>query len=90
MTFEQVIRAAMPDADAATIEHILWGRTPFPMGQVTAQTLYRAASQWRRAMQNGLRLCDYCDKVVSDPREFQCQHHTDVLRGLLDTEQPSP
>ena len=49
MTFEDVIKAAIPGADEFVCDHVLWGRTPFPMGKVTARSLYRAASRLRRA-----------------------------------------
>ena len=62
MTFAEVIRAAIPNADEATLDHVLWGRTPFPMGKVTARSLYKAASAFRRACEHGVQLCDFCDR----------------------------
>ena len=64
MTPAEVIRAAIPDADEALVEHILWGRTPFPCGPVSALDIYRAASRFARAKRNGLELCDCCDRLV--------------------------
>jgi hypothetical protein len=62
MTFEEVIRAAIPGADEPTVDHILWGRTPFPMGKITARSLYEAARRWDRACKSGRELCDFCDR----------------------------
>lgn len=64
MTPAQIIRAAIPDADDATCEAILWGRTPFPMGAITARSLYKAASGSVRAGRNGRQLCDWCNRIA--------------------------
>ena len=64
LTAADIIRAAIPDADARLCEHILWGRTPFPCGRVDARGLYRAASSWRRAVAHDIRLCDMCDRIA--------------------------
>lgn len=66
MTFEQVIRAAMPDASEAVVDYVLWGRTPFPMGKVSARDLYQAAARFRRACISGHQLCELCDRVAAD------------------------
>lgn len=71
MTFEQIIKAAIPDADASLCEHILWGRTPFPMAPLTARSLYEAASRWRRAAANRIQLCDFCDNPAR-PDDYCC------------------
>lgn len=57
-----VVRAAIPGADERLVEAILWERTPFPCGSVTARQLYVAAARYRRASAKGLRLCDLCDR----------------------------
>lgn len=64
MTFGDVIKAAIPGADEVVCDHVLWGRTPFPMGKVTARSLYRAASRLRRATASKIQLCDFCDNRV--------------------------
>ena len=74
MTFEDIIKQAIPDADEQLCEHILWGRTCFPAGQITAKSLYKAAARWRRAWINRIRLCDYCDQPAL-AGEFECQCH---------------
>lgn len=73
MRIEQIIRAAMPEATDADCEHVLWGMTPFPAGAVSARTLYRAASRARRASQNGILLCDWCDNKRSEGRGTLCE-----------------
>lgn len=71
MTPAQVIRKAIPDADDALCDHILWGRTPFPMGGITARGLYEAARRFQRAAVNGRRLCDWCNNLALTG-EFMC------------------
>lgn len=72
MTFEQVIKAAIPDADPGTVEHVLWGRTSFPMGQVTARDLYGAARRYARACRSGRKLCDFCDRLARSG-QWECE-----------------
>jgi hypothetical protein len=72
MRFCDVIRAAMPGADDATCEHVFWGMTPYPVGRVTAQSLYRAASRLRRAGANNRRFCDWCHNLAQ-PGRWTCK-----------------
>lgn len=82
MTPVDIVRRAIPDADHWLVEHIVWGRTPFPCGAITARSLYRAARRWQRAMDHGLRLCDLCDRVAL-PDEWWCQPCRDAIeRGI--------
>lgn len=64
MKIYDVIRAAMPQASADLCEHIIWGRTPYPCGQITAKSLYRAAHGFKRATDGGRRLCDCCNRLA--------------------------
>ena len=64
MNSSDIIRAAIPEADDGLCEHILWGRTPFPCGKVTARSIYQAASAYKRAANNNLNLCDFCHRVA--------------------------
>lgn len=80
MTPADIIRAAIPDADIHLVDHVLWGRTPFPMGKITPQSLYKAASSFNRASAKGKVLCDFCEKLArkndflcSNCRIFWCQ-----------------
>ena len=66
MTAEEIIRAAIPGASEGLCDHILWARTPFPIGRVTAQSLYRAASAWRRAYAKNIELCEFCHRKATD------------------------
>lgn len=66
MTGAEIVRAAIPGASSGLCEHILWGRTPFPCGTVTARDLYRAASGFHRAMVKKVQLCDFCERTVED------------------------
>jgi len=66
MTPAEIVRAAIPGADDSLCEHILWGRTPFPCGQVWARDIYRAASRWKRAEEQGNQLCELCDRLAAE------------------------
>ena len=81
MTPTQIVHAAMPGADQSLVEHVLWGMTPFPMGEVTARTIYKAASRCRRAAENDRILCDCCPNIVDPSYRFYCKPCGDVLRG---------
>ena len=59
-----IVRAAIPNADAGLATAILWERTAFPVGAVTPRELYLAASRFRRAEDHGLVLCDFCDRTT--------------------------
>jgi hypothetical protein len=72
MTAEQIVRAAIPDAPAELCEHILWARTPFPVGRVTARELYRAAAGFHRAAIKGVELCDFCERALAPGTRFVC------------------
>lgn len=61
-----IVRAAIPQADIELAREILWERTPFPCGAVSARDLYRAASRLRRTKAQGVYLCDWCDRLVGD------------------------
>lgn len=71
MNAKRIVQAAIPNATDSVIAHVLWGRTPYPCGRITAQLLYRAASAWRRACEKGLRLCDFCHRVA-EPDKWTC------------------
>lgn len=64
MTPAEIVRRAIPTADDALCEHIVWGRTPFPCGAITARDLFYAALRWQRAMRSGRRLCEMCDRLA--------------------------
>ena len=71
MDAAEVIRRAIPGATDMECEHILWGRTPFPVGAVTARRLYEAADRYRRATAAGRRLCEHCDNMARQG-EWEC------------------
>lgn len=60
----EIVRGAIPGATAEMADSILWSRTCFPMGEVTARDLYRAASRCRRAHEHGLVMCEMCDRLA--------------------------
>ena len=61
---QEVVAAAIPGADAELADFVLWARTCYPCGPVSAKELYRAAHRWQRALYRGRRLCDWCDRIV--------------------------
>ena len=63
MLTSEVIRKAIPGASDELCHFVLWARTPFPMGGITARSLYKAAARLRRAGENGRQLCDHCDNL---------------------------
>lgn len=76
MTIDDVIKAAIPDVDAMTAKYILWSRTPYPF-DLNAKMLYQAASTYRRARANKIRLCDHCSNRAADGR-FECVTHIEM------------
>ncbi len=78
MLINDIIRAAIPDASEATCEYILWGRTPFPVGKITAKSVYRAAARIRRCSERGIKLCDFCDNIAEKGR-WACVRCNEVL-----------
>jgi len=80
MTFKQVVQAAIPGASEELADFIIWNRTPFPMGEVTARSLYRAASAWRRANEHGINLCDFCHRIAMKDH-WTCEQCDRALGG---------
>lgn len=78
MNAEQIIKAAIPSATDELINYIVWGRTPFPFGPVSAKHLYKAASGYQRAMANNISLCELCDNKVPTG-EYTCDRCESVL-----------
>ncbi len=78
MLINEIIRAAIPDASEAMCEYILWERTPFPVGKITAKSLYRAAARTRRCSERGIKLCDFCDNIAVEGR-WACVRCNEVL-----------
>lgn len=83
-----IVRAAIPDATCAVAENILWERTCFPVGRVTARDLYRAASRVRRCAAQGTRMCDFCDRLVGDEAKL-CARCERALRLAVESTEGS-
>jgi len=75
MTTHDIIRAAIPNADDETCSFILWERTPYPFMRITAKTLYAAARRFQRAVNGGLRLCDFCDRMAENNKSVCAKCH---------------
>jgi len=80
MLITEIIRNSIPEANDELCEHILWGRTPYPVGAITTKSLYQAANRYKRARDNGIRLCDFCDKIAM-PHKCVCSSCDKALRG---------
>jgi hypothetical protein len=79
----EVVRCAIPNADAGLADAILWGRTPFPVGRVSVRQLYSAASRFRRAEDHGVTLCDWCDHKA-EVDGCLCRRCHNALRRAVD------
>ena len=69
MTPIEIVQKAIPGADDALCDHIVWGRTGFPSFWKSgdpAREIFEAARRFKRAEANGRRLCDHCDREVTD------------------------
>lgn len=82
-TFEQVIKAAMPDADRDMIHYVLWERTPFPFVKLTARSLFKSTDRIRRTSSNGNRLCEFCDRLVPGGK-WTCEQCTTDMGNEYD------
>lgn len=78
MDIRTIIRAAIPDATDEACEWVLWERTPYPMGAITARSIYKAASRIQRAATGKKRLCELCDRLA-EPEKFICQRCKDAI-----------
>lgn len=81
MNAAQIIRAAIPDADDATVEHVIWGRSPWPFVRPAAQHLYKAASGFKRATDKGIRLCDHCEAPAA-ANDWECRKCYDARHAF--------
>lgn len=79
VTALEIVRGAIPGASLEEADHVLWARTPYPCGRITAQGLYRAASAWRRAAANGIKLCDWCHNKAEPQSSCLCDGCREVL-----------
>ena len=79
MLIQNISRNAIPGADAETCEYILWEKTPYPAGDVTPRSLYRAAARYRRACANGRITCEFCNNLATDNTTL-CGACNDALR----------
>lgn len=86
-TYADVIRAAMPDASQDECEWVLWERTPYPMGHVTARSLFKAASRFGRATASGIRLCELCNNRAED--KWTCGACQRALAACRDHDAPA-
>ena len=80
MLISDIIKAAIPSADESICEHILWGRTPFPMRGISAKELFKSASGFNRANKKGNRLCDWCHCLAVEGKS-ECQSCYDALNN---------
>lgn len=80
MTVIDCVRAGWPGATEDIAEYIIWSRTPYPCGAITAKTIYKAASTARRANDHGIRLCDFCDNPATE-NGMVCKRCDEALKN---------
>ncbi len=68
MNYSAIIKAAIPEANESIVDYVMWERTPWPIGSVTAKQLYKIAGRLKRAADKGVRLCDFCDNKTTDDK----------------------
>lgn len=69
----KIVAAAMPEANEAMTNYILWNRTAFPSEDITPKQLYKATNSYGRAVANNRRLCLFCDnEVIGDSTCGKC------------------
>ena len=79
MNAEDIVRAAIPNASEGLVNHMLWGRTPFPFTKVTARDLYKASAGYKRAWDKGNNLCDHCNRIA-DYNTYTCKTCGEFLK----------
>lgn len=71
-TIAEVVKAAIPDATPEIIDWVLWERTPYPCGKVSAKKIYKASSSFVRASVSGIKQCELCSKGRVFGEGFVC------------------
>ena len=66
MNILDIVKAAEPNATYEFADFIVWGRTAMPFRKCTAKLLYKAASRYIRATNNGNTLCEFCDNLATN------------------------
>lgn len=61
MTPIDIIAKAIPGANEHDLDFVLWNRTPFPLA-ANPRMLFKRASGYRRACENGISLCEFCTR----------------------------
>jgi len=74
----QIVQTALPDAPGWLVNDVIWSRTPFPIGKVTARQFWKAANGLRRAQEHGLVLCEMCHRVAV-PGDYLCGRCRDAM-----------
>lgn len=79
-----IIRGVFPDISEDEAGMLLWHRTGFPAFWRTdnpAQEIRDAMLAWKCAQENGIRLCDFCDREAVDG--FTCKRCGDAIKAEL-------
>jgi hypothetical protein len=80
MRIDEVVRKAIPNASDELVDFIVWNRTPYPIGRVTAESLYKAADRFERARRKGIYLCTFCDNKVENIKQMTCKRCEESLK----------
>jgi hypothetical protein len=83
MNIAQIITNAIPDVDEKGIDYIMWERTPYPCGSLTARDLYTIARRTQRAYFNKIRLCDFCNRKIDIKKETLCVNCSKKMNASL-------
>ena len=70
MTMFDVIQRAIPGVSEEEAEYILWSYTPYPVGGITAKSLYQAARRVKRAFTNHRKLCELCFNLAQEQKSL--------------------
>ena len=79
MTIYDIIKAAIPNANDEICSYILWERTPYPVGKITARTLFSSARRYKRASDNNIQLCDFCDRIAETNKSVCSKCHKALI-----------
>ena len=79
MKILEVMQKAKPNITEEEADFILWSRTPFPCGAITAKSLYQATRRFYRTIANHRHVCEFCDNLAQD-NDTLCKRCAGAIR----------
>lgn len=79
MKIIEVMRKAQANITEDEAEFILWERTPYPVGGITAKSLYQATRRFYRVIKNHRKCCELCDNLAKE-NDSLCERCARVIR----------